>query len=110
MKRGTVVLASFPFTDLTSSKRRPTVIVSKVNPNKSDVTVAFISSVVRPELSDTDLIINSNDPDLLKTSVIKVDKLLTIEKQLFTGEIGSLSECLLKELDKKLKIALDLVN
>lgn len=115
MKRGTIVLTPFPFpfTDLTSSKRRPAVIVSKVYSEKEDVIVAFISSVVHPILSETDLRIDINDTDfketsLLKTSIIKVDKLLTIEKQLFTGEIGILSERLLKELTKKLKIALDL--
>ncbi len=28
MKRGTIVLTKFPFTDLSSSKRRPAVIIS----------------------------------------------------------------------------------
>ena len=31
MKRGTIVLTQFPFTDLSTTKRRPAVIVSKVN-------------------------------------------------------------------------------
>jgi len=113
MKRGTVVLAPFPFTDLTTIKRRPAVIVSKINPSKNDLIIAFISSVVSPNLSETDLYLDFNDPDfkntgLIKTSIIKVDKLMTIEKQLFTGELGCLSDRLLRELDAKLKIALDL--
>jgi mRNA interferase MazF len=113
MKRGTVVLTPFPFTDLTTIKRRPAVIVSKVEPLKNDLIVAFISSVIFPNPSDTDLYIDFNDPDfkntgLIKTSIIKADKLMTIEKQLFTGELGCLSDRLLRELDAKLKIALNL--
>ena len=46
MKTGTIVLTRFPFTDLTSSKRRPAVILSKVNQNDPDVIVGFISSVI----------------------------------------------------------------
>lgn len=115
MKKGTVVLTPFPFTDLTTTKRRPAVIVSKVIPQKNDVVVAFISSVIPSRLSETDLLVDQNEPDfrnsgLLKTSVIKVDKLLTIEKHILTGEIGNLPERFIKELDKRLKLTFDLNN
>ena len=36
MKRGAIVLVPFPFTDLSTSKRRPAVIISKYNPLKKD--------------------------------------------------------------------------
>jgi len=113
MKKGTIVLVSFPFTDLSSEKRRPAVIISKEDHEKSYLIVAFISSVIPLTLSKADLVIDSSDKSfkqtgLIKTSVIKADKLLTIEKSLVTGEIGSLSSDVMNKLNEKLKTELDL--
>ena len=41
LKRGHIVLVPFPFTDLTTEKLRPAVIVS-AEPQESDVVIAFI--------------------------------------------------------------------
>jgi len=113
MKWGTVVLTPFPFSDLTTTKRHPAVIVSTVDPQKNDVIVAFISSVIRAGLSKTDILVDTLEPDfkrtgLLKSSIVKADKLLTIDKQIIAGEIGELPDNLLEELNKKLKIVFEL--
>jgi len=113
MIRGTIVLTLFPFTDLTSSKRRPAIIVSKYSRSKKDVIVAFISSVIQNKLSETDLLFNSKRMDftnsgLKKSSIIKLDKLATLNKSLFVGELGVVDSNTLLEMDNKLKIALDL--
>lgn len=113
MKRGTVVLTKFPFTDLKSSKRRPAIVVSKSESVRKDVIVAFISSVIPEKLSSTDFLFDTTNKDfkksnLKKTSVIKLDKLVTLNKSIFTGELGSVSKNTLKEINKRLKIALDL--
>jgi len=113
MKRGTIVLTKFPFTDLTTFKRRPAIIVSKDNRSNTDFIVAFITSVVPVKLSDTDLLLDSGNKDfkksgLRKPSVIKSDKLATLNKSIFSGELGSVSLQTLKEIDSCLKIALAL--
>jgi hypothetical protein len=71
MKRGTIVLAKFPFTDLKAFKRRPAVIVSKENRSDSDFIVAFITSVVSENLSDTDLLFDSRNKDFKKSGLSK---------------------------------------
>ncbi|MCH8317108.1 MAG: type II toxin-antitoxin system PemK/MazF family toxin [Bacteroidetes bacterium] len=43
-----------------------------------------------------------------KTSVIKLDKLATLNKSIFTGELGYITRDTLKEINKRLKLALDL--
>ena len=43
-KLGTIILTPFPFTDLSGSKVRPALIVSKMNPREQDVIVCFITS------------------------------------------------------------------
>lgn len=113
MRKGTIVLTRFPFTNLSSSKRRPAVIVSKVNNNKQDVIVAFISSVIPRHLEETDFLLNNLDTDfnntgLRKSSVFKLNKLATLEKNIFSGELGFISDKLINEIDKKLLIALDI--
>lgn len=45
LKRSDIILIPFPFTDLTSAKVRPAVVISS-NPQEEDVIVAFISSVI----------------------------------------------------------------
>ena len=113
MKKGTIVLTKFPFTDLSSSKRRSAVVVSKVDVNKKDVIVAFISSVIPSLSSETDLIINKTDLDfkntgLKKKSILKIDKLATLEKTIFSGEFGEVSNKMIEKINMKLMISLDL--
>ena len=113
MKRGTIVLTKFPFTNLKSTKRRPAVVISKTESFKKNVIVAFISTVIPDDLPNTDLIFyksdkNFNKSGLKKTSVIKLGKLATLNQSIFTGELGYVTEDTLREIDERLKLALDL--
>lgn len=113
MTKGTIVLTPFPFTNLSGMKRRPAVIVSSSQKTGDDVIVAFISSVVAEPVKDTEYILEINHPDfketgLKKRSVFKMDKVVAIEKGIIIGEIGKVSDSILQELSKRLKIAFDL--
>ena len=113
MKKGAIVLTRFPFTDFSSEKRRPAVIISAENENKNDVIIAFISSVIPIKVQITDLLLSQGHTDftetgLHKTSIIRLDKIMTIEKELITGEIGCLPKKLITEIDNKLKMVFGL--
>jgi mRNA interferase MazF len=56
MKQGTIVLTPFPFTDLSTSKRRPALVISKNNQQKTDIVVAYISSKITDQISETDYV------------------------------------------------------
>jgi len=45
---------------------------------------------------------------LKKSSVVKLDKLATINKSIISGELGSVSNRSLETINEKLKSALDL--
>ncbi len=113
MDKKTIVLTKFPFTDLSSSKRRPAVIISKVTDNEPDVIVAFISSVIPEASKESDFILETTHKDfkqtgLKKISVFKMDKLATLEKSIFAGELGVVSEDVYKELKLRLAKVFDI--
>ena len=95
MKCGEVVLVTFPFTDLSGSKVRPTVVVSADDYNRGDdVVVVPISSV--PDASDPhSFLLASSDPafrntGLRQTSSVKWTKPLTIAKRVIQRRLGAL--------------------
>jgi mRNA interferase MazF len=101
--KGKIVLISFPFTDLTSTKLRPALVLYE---GQKDVVVAFISSRI-DKLKSIDIIINENSLEfkqtgLKLTSTIKLDKVATISKELIVGEIGEIGSNLRKEVNSKI--------
>ena len=113
MKRGAVVLAVLPFTDLTDQKRRPALVVSPENLAGDDVLVAFVTSSKGAPLEPTDLLIRADDPDFKETglkrpSVVKLAKLFAIHKGLLLGRLGHFSPRLMAEVDARLRLALGL--
>lgn len=113
MKRGTLVLALLPFTDLTGQKRRPALVLSPEDRPGDDILVAFITSYRGEPLLATDLLLTAIDPDFKRTglkraSVIKLDKLFTIQKGLVVGKLGDFSPLLMAKVDQRLRLALGL--
>jgi len=113
VRRGTIVLTPFPFTDLSGVKVRPAVVISRPDRPGDDVILAFISSVVPTRLLPTDLPVDPAHPDARGTglkvpSIVKCDKLATVQRRIILGELGELSPALLRDLDQRLRHALEL--
>ena len=112
LSRGNVVLARFPFTDLTGASFRPAVIVSQGQLG-DDLVVVAISSVVRGTLAPTDYTVESNHPEFILTglrvtSVIRMHKLATVERSIIVRRLGSLGPQLQAEVDRLLRTVLAL--
>lgn len=84
---GTIVLARFPFTDLSGSKRRPALVVSRDNDRRSDLVVCFITSVARSD-SDMTAIEASPGTGLKIRSMVCFDKLATLSRSVISGKLG----------------------
>jgi len=114
MKRGTIVLSPFPFTDLSGKKVRPALVVSRTDRPGSDVLLAFLTSYRSQSLLlPSDLLLLDSDPDFVLTglkasALVKLDKLVTVEKSILLGELGELSPALMHQADNKLRHALGL--
>ncbi len=105
MKKGDIILISFPFTDMTSTKFRPAVVLAE---NVYDVTVCFITSQVNL-IESTDVLIQPNTQNgLRKVSLIKANKLATIDKKLAKGLLGKLLSEEIDHLNKNLKLFLQM--
>ena len=99
--RNDVVLLPIPFTDLTSRKVRPAVVVGR---NGTDLFLVPISSV----LSNTDIpLVDWSAAGLNVPSGIKA-QLATIEEKLVLKIVGSITPVDQKPLNEKLRIWLQL--
>ena len=84
---GAIVLARFPFTDLSGDKRRPALVVSCDNARRADVVVCFITSVPRSG-PDAAPIAATPGTGLKVPSVVRFDKMATLDKSVVTGRLG----------------------
>ena len=103
--KGKIVLIPFPFTDLKTLKRRPALVILE---RDYDVIVAFISSRIPDHLEKYTVLISKKHQEFKLTglkvdSVIYLDKLATIKKDLILGEIGEIGSLLKIEVNERLK-------
>lgn len=91
---GDIVLVPFPFTDQTTTKKRPAVIVSSraYHEQRPDLIVMAVTSQTQPTAGvGTVTIARWEEAGLLKPSVIK-PVLATIEPRLVMKKLGRLQE------------------
>ena len=105
MRKGSVILIPFPFTDLKGSKIRPAVVLCE---NELDVAICFVTSELRWKAEYDVSIFPSENNGLKVPSLIRVGKIATIDSSLVLGELGELSNAEITKLNKGLKELLQL--
>jgi len=98
-KRGEIVLIPFPFSDLSLVKRRPVLVISNMAHNRknNDMIVVAITS----SLQQNGIIIETKDlqaGELPKKSLIRYDKIYTLEQRIVIKQLGIISESVLKKV------------
>ncbi|MFN8368408.1 MAG: type II toxin-antitoxin system PemK/MazF family toxin [Candidatus Kapaibacterium sp.] len=84
-----IILVPFPFTDLTSSKKRPAIVVSPTAYNSSlDVVIAFVTSNIysTPTVGDYHLL-DWQQSGLPKPSLVRM-KFATIDRNIVIRTLG----------------------
>ncbi|MGX1023632.1 type II toxin-antitoxin system PemK/MazF family toxin [Psychroflexus sp. MBR-150] len=99
MKKGDIVLIPFPFSNLSGSKKRPATVLID---SEDDVTICFITTQLKWESSFDVIVYPSKINGLKKPSLIRLNKIATIDKSLIIGVLGNLEEKYLKSLDENL--------
>ncbi|MDP5139455.1 MAG: type II toxin-antitoxin system PemK/MazF family toxin [Spirosomaceae bacterium] len=84
-----MILLPFPFTDLLGSKKRPALVLMAT---EMDVTVSFITTQLKWQTENDVLIEPTELNGLKKDSLIRLNKLATIDRNLADGILGRLGE------------------
>ena len=104
------MLVPFPFTDLSSTKRRPAVILW-ADPAQQDFTLAFVSSQHVTSMGAGEVALLPTHPEFSLTglsapSKIRATKLVTLSTGLLTRYLGRLGPLITADLDRALADAL----
>ncbi len=100
LREGDVVLLAFPFADGLRSKRRPALIV--LDPLDDDILVARVTTSLQRTERDLTLV-HWESVGLLRPSVVRLDKLATLDAGLVVGVFGQLHPDDLAAVKSKLR-------
>jgi mRNA interferase MazF len=92
---GDIVIVPFPFTDFTTLKQRPCVVLSSVRFNNShpDIILAAVTSQVSEGPSEDEYVLAEKEwtvASLPKPSMVKAGKIVTIDQRLVRRTLGQL--------------------
>ena len=105
LKQRDIVLIPIPFTDLESHKKRPALIISNNNYNNAneDIVVVAITSNVEPRDFAITLTKDDLEEGFLKvTSMIRVDKIYTLNKLIVLKKFGCVKPAILLKIKDQL--------
>lgn len=103
---GDIVIVPFPFASLSTTKRRPALVVAEITAKRFDslLLVAMITSQLQGEqLSGDYLVRDWEAAQLLHPSKIRCAKLVTVEKKLALHNLGRLTARDIAGAGKQLK-------
>ncbi len=114
MNKWDVVVLSYPFTDLSATKVRPAVIISPDSYNRTSQDAVFILITTNTSRrSPFDFVVQNSHPEFMATglrfdSAVRIDKIFTLNKKLVVRTIGRFGSQLIKEIEKQLRLFLEL--
>ena len=96
-KFGDIVLVPFPFTDLSSAKLRPALVVSKDGGIGDDVIVCFITSNLTKKVAHQLVLESNNHTGLKVQSAVRFHRIATLRKSIIVGKLGYVDQTLLQK-------------
>jgi mRNA interferase MazF len=113
MRPGETFLAQFPFGDIPGMKLRPVLVLTGLVGPVPEVLVAYISSVIPPQLLPSDLIIDPAKSEFRSThlkaiSTLRLHKLATIHSSSLARYLGAIDSSISTDVANKLRSLLTL--
>ncbi len=109
-RQGDIVLIPFPYSDLSTTKQRPVLVLSNTDYNKvqSDLIVAAITSNLISKTYTIQITADDLDEGQLRTtSIVRADKIYTLSNQIVIKKFGHLKPLIFSEVKKQLMLLLD---
>lgn len=105
-KQGDILLIPIPFSDLTSSKKRPVLVLSNndYNTKTEDIIVAAVTSNITSKeysifISDEDM----QEGNLHVNSCVRVDKIYTLSQSIVIKKFGAVKPEIINNVQEKLR-------
>jgi mRNA interferase MazF len=107
INKGDIILAQFPYTDLSQTKLRPAVVLQS-SFTRNEITICFISSQKVAQILDDEFALLDSDPEFFSTglrvsSKVRVSQIVTLNHQLASRTLGQLGIQQMQILNVKLK-------
>jgi mRNA interferase MazF len=104
-QRGEIVLVPVPFTDLTSNRRRPVIVISNDDYQKTTQDMIVVAMTSNPARVPYSFVIDTHDLEtgsLNRPGKVRVDKVYTLSQRLVAATFGKVKEHVLERIRKEL--------
>lgn len=105
-KQGDIVLIPVPFTDLSSKKQRPVIVISKNEYNQTTQDIVVVALTSNPDATAHGFTITSADlakGTLKRPSQVRVDKIYTLSQGIVVRTFGRVSRRVLEQISESLQ-------
>lgn len=95
LQQGEIVLIPIPFTDLSSQKRRPVIVISNDAYHRTTTDMVVVAMTSNPAPVEYGFIIHPSDLDqghLNRPGTVRVDKIYTLSQSLIVTSFGRVNE------------------
>jgi mRNA interferase MazF len=100
-KQGDIVLIPVPFTDLSTRKRRPVIVISNDDYNRKTADVVVVAMTSNPTLTPYSFTITSSNlaqGKLNRPGKVRVDKIYTLSQSIIVKVFGRVSSDVLDHI------------
>ncbi|NCP15446.1 type II toxin-antitoxin system PemK/MazF family toxin [bacterium] len=105
-EQGDILLVPIPFTDLSSQKRRPVIVISNNSYNKKATDIVVVAMTSNPVETDYSFTITSVDLEkgtLNHPGKVRVDKIYTLSQSIVVKTFGQVNETTIEHIRQTLK-------
>lgn len=105
-EQGDIVIIPVPFTDLTSQKRRPVIVISNNTYNRKTDDIVVVALTSNPTETDYSFTITSSDLELgmlNRPGKVRTDKIYTLSQSIVLKRFGRISSDVLDRIRNMLK-------
>ena len=98
-------MLSLPFSDLTSSKVRPVIVISDDSHNKRSEDMIVVPMTANLKIAEYTLLVTNKDLEsgkLIKDSKIKTDRIFSISQKVIKMKIGKIKGEVMKKVKEEL--------
>lgn len=101
LEQGTILLIPVPFTDLSSSKQRPVIVLSSTEYNQTSRDMIVVAMTSNPQQAPYSFIITNKDViegRLNRPGTVRVDKIYTLSQELAVRVFGKVKPATVRRI------------